>query len=167
MLCMQCKWMNQIKEPPLDWENQERISAESCCALRVESRPPHWFWTAISRPFHRDRTAEMPCSRQPWRDFSTLMGSMESKYWILDPTPLYWLARTLSSFSLPRCWIGGWGGQGGKERQRQRKRLCCWVFLFVRGVGVGRARGMCGVDRDRLGERCDSCEVLETGGQLT
>lgn len=27
------------------------------------------------------------------------------------------------------------------------------------GVGVGRERGMCGVDRERLGERCDSCEV--------
>jgi hypothetical protein len=48
---------------PLDCENQEEISVASWWDFWRESWPPHWFWTAIWRPFHRERRKDISSPR--------------------------------------------------------------------------------------------------------
>lgn len=54
----------QWNKIPFDWENQERISAASWWNFWMESWPPHWFCTAIWRPFHRERCSVIPSFRR-------------------------------------------------------------------------------------------------------
>lgn len=58
------KFRRNKRKEPLDWMNQEKTSAASCWDFWKESRPPHWFWTAIWRPCHRERSSVIPWRRR-------------------------------------------------------------------------------------------------------
>lgn len=54
---------------PLEPQNQERTDSPNWSALARESRPPHWFSTAICSAVHRPHTSPMPspsaCAASP------------------------------------------------------------------------------------------------------
>jgi hypothetical protein len=83
---------------PLKWQNQERMDAASWSALARESRPPHWFSTAICSAVHRPNTRLMPSP-------SAAAASAES-----EPPPLLDAAMVFLGFeaSAERVWALWW-----------------------------------------------------------
>lgn len=114
---------------PLDWENQEEISAASCWDLLRESRPPHWFCTAIWRPFHRDKI-DATLSRRWGLPQPSLQTSNASGFWRVEAATLVVSIPRLPSFmdsmhanSMPPLSLSLTTRQERSERESKEENL--------------------------------------------
>lgn len=134
---------------PLDWENQEKISVASWWDFWRESWPPHWFWTAIWRPFHRERRKEISSPRDEtasvpfWREVPTrfpVWKSISENFgpWHLRP-PVSLFTALASSPLLSLLQLGS------TERERGRERGGFWG---CRGEKLGSGERVSGEVRN-------------------